>query len=35
MRRSTWARDPRGEHPRAVAEAVDPEAPAIDSRNQL
>jgi hypothetical protein len=35
MRRSTWERDPRGEHPRAVVEAVDPEAAAIDSRNHL
>ena len=32
---NTWERGPRGEHPRRVVEAVDPEAAAIDSRNYL
>jgi hypothetical protein len=27
---NTWARDGRGEHPRAVVEALDPEALDID-----
>ena len=32
---NTWERDDRGEHPRAVVEAVDPETVAIDPLTYL